>query len=99
MTFAGTFGVPRRHWDITFTDAYLSFDYPATAFLMLGLNGLSAILAAVGGIDPRKGRRPAPGPRVCGGGLGGVADPPPGHPEVGGAHRALRPPRRAAPGG
>ncbi|HEX6142843.1 MAG TPA: cbb3-type cytochrome c oxidase subunit I [Geminicoccaceae bacterium] len=50
MMGAGTLGVARRHWDITFTDAYLSFDYPATAFLMLGLNGLSAILAAAGGI-------------------------------------------------
>ncbi|MHA1108049.1 MAG: cytochrome C oxidase subunit I, partial [Alphaproteobacteria bacterium] len=28
----------------------LSFDYPAAAFLMMGLNGMSAILAAVGGL-------------------------------------------------
>jgi cytochrome c oxidase subunit 1 len=50
MMGAGTLGVSRRHWDITFADAALPFDYPATAFLMMGLNGLSAILAAVGGI-------------------------------------------------
>jgi cytochrome c oxidase subunit 1 len=50
MMGAGTLGVSRRHWDITFSDALLSFDYPATAFLMLGLNGLSAVLAAVGGV-------------------------------------------------
>jgi len=50
MMGAGTLGVSRRHWDITFSDAPLPFDYPATAFLMMGLNGLSAILAAVGGI-------------------------------------------------
>jgi cytochrome c oxidase subunit I len=50
MMGAGTLGVSRRHWDITFSDAFLSFDYPATAFLMMGLNGLAAILAAVGGV-------------------------------------------------
>jgi cytochrome c oxidase subunit 1 len=50
MMGAGTLGVSRRHWDITFADSPLPFDYPATAFLMMGLNGLSAILAALGGI-------------------------------------------------
>ena len=49
MMGAGTLGVSRRHWDITFTDALITFDYPATAFFMLGLNGLSAIIATVGG--------------------------------------------------
>lgn len=49
MMGAGTLGVSRRHWDITFSDAVLSFDYPPAAFLMLGLNGIFAILAAVGG--------------------------------------------------
>jgi cytochrome c oxidase subunit 1 len=49
MMGAGTLGVSRRHWDITFADAALSFDYPAAAFLMMGLNGISAVLAAVGG--------------------------------------------------
>ncbi|MBL8699626.1 MAG: cbb3-type cytochrome c oxidase subunit I [Alphaproteobacteria bacterium] len=49
MMGAGTLGVARRHWDVGFSDAALSFKYPATAFLMLGLNGLSAVLAAVGG--------------------------------------------------
>jgi len=50
MMGAGTLGVSRRHWDITFADSMLSFDYPAAAFLMMGLNGLSAILAALGGL-------------------------------------------------
>ena len=50
MMGAGTLGVARRHWDITFADASLKFDYPEAAFLMMGLNGLSAILAALGGI-------------------------------------------------
>ncbi|MCS6879326.1 MAG: cbb3-type cytochrome c oxidase subunit I [Geminicoccaceae bacterium] len=49
MLGAGTLGVSRRHWDITFSDAVLGFDYPPTAFLMLALNGIFAILAAIGG--------------------------------------------------
>jgi len=49
MMGAGTLGVSRRHWDIGFTDAMLSFGYPDTAFLMMALNGLSGVLAAVGG--------------------------------------------------
>jgi cytochrome c oxidase subunit 1 len=49
MMGAGTLGVARRHWDITFTDATLTFDYPGTAFLMMGLNGIFALLAALGG--------------------------------------------------
>ncbi len=50
MMGAGTLGVSRRHWDITFSDAPLNFDYPGAAFLMMGLNGISALLAGVGGI-------------------------------------------------
>ena len=50
MMGAGTLGVSRRHWDITFADAALTFDYPAAAFLMMGLNGIFAILAAIGGV-------------------------------------------------
>ena len=50
MMGAGTLGVPRRDWDIQGADAILSFDYPATAYLMMGLNGMSAILAALGGL-------------------------------------------------
>ena len=46
---AGTLGVARRHWDITFSDATLTFTYSPTAFLMMGLNGMAAILAAIGG--------------------------------------------------
>ncbi len=50
MMGAGTLGVSRRHWDMTFADAALPFDYPAAAFMMMGLNGLFAVLAALGGI-------------------------------------------------
>jgi len=49
MMGAGTLGVARRHWDITFSEATLTFDYPGTAFLMMGLNGVFALLAALGG--------------------------------------------------
>ncbi len=50
MMGAGTLGVARRHWDMGFADAPLSFDYGGTAFLMMGLNGMFAILAALGGL-------------------------------------------------
>jgi cytochrome c oxidase subunit 1 len=50
MMGAGTLGVPRRHWDITFSDAELSFAHSAGAFLMMGLNGIFAIIAALGGV-------------------------------------------------
>jgi len=50
MMGAGTLGVSRRHWDITFSDAALSWDYPGTAHLMMGLNGLSALVAGAGGV-------------------------------------------------
>jgi cytochrome c oxidase subunit 1 len=50
MMGAGTLGVPRRNWDITGADSLLKYDYPGAAYLMMGLNGMSAILAAVGGL-------------------------------------------------
>jgi cytochrome c oxidase subunit 1 len=49
MMGAGTLGVSRRHWDLAMTDATLPYGYPPVASLMLGLNGLSAIMAATGG--------------------------------------------------
>ena len=50
MMGAGTLGVSRRHWDMTFSDAAMSVDVPATAFLMMGLNGMFAVVASLGGI-------------------------------------------------
>ena len=50
MMGAGTLGVARRHWDMTFADAALPFDYPSAAFLMMGLNGIFAVMAALGGL-------------------------------------------------
>jgi len=49
MMGAGTLGVPRRHWDITFADALTSFQFSPAAFLMLALNGIFACMAALGG--------------------------------------------------
>ncbi len=50
MMGAGTLGVPRRVWDITGADAMLPYDFPGAAYLMMGLNGFCAILAALGGL-------------------------------------------------
>jgi cytochrome c oxidase subunit 1 len=50
MMGAGTLGVARRHWDISFSDAEISFAHSAGAFLMMGLNGIFAIIAAIGGL-------------------------------------------------
>jgi len=50
MMGAGTLGVSRRHWDITFADAAIKFDHPALAHLMMGINGVFAIIATMGGI-------------------------------------------------
>jgi cytochrome c oxidase subunit 1 len=49
MMGAGTLGVPRRHWDISFANALLPYEFPGTAWLMMGLMGVSALVAFVGG--------------------------------------------------
>ena len=50
MMGAGTLGVPRRHWDITFAGASLPYEFPGAAWLMLGIVGVSGLVAIVGGI-------------------------------------------------
>jgi cytochrome c oxidase subunit 1 len=50
MMGAGTLGVPRRHWDMTMTDAPIPYEFSAAAYLMMGLNGVFAVIAALGGI-------------------------------------------------
>jgi cytochrome c oxidase subunit 1 len=50
MMGAGTLGVPRRHWDITFAGALLPYEYPGAAWLMLALMGVSGLVATVGGV-------------------------------------------------
>jgi cytochrome c oxidase subunit 1 len=49
MMGAGTLGVPRRHWDITFAGSSLPYEFPGTALLMMTLVGLSGVLAIIGG--------------------------------------------------
>jgi cytochrome c oxidase subunit I len=47
---AGTLGVPRRHWDIGFAGTGgITHEFPAAAYTMLALNGLSVIVAVAGG--------------------------------------------------
>jgi cytochrome c oxidase subunit 1 len=49
MMGAGTLGVQRRHWDMALTDAAIGFDYPASAYTLMGLVGISGVAAVVGG--------------------------------------------------
>jgi cytochrome c oxidase subunit 1 len=46
MTFAGSFGVPRRHWDISFRDAPFNVDFSPTVDLLLGIMAIGGLLAA-----------------------------------------------------
>ena len=50
MMGAGTLGVSRRHWDILFSGAAVPFEFPKAALLMMGMNGMFAVLAALGGL-------------------------------------------------
>ena len=49
MTFAGTFGIPRRHWDVTFQGAAYSVEYSPAVDLLLGIMAVGGLIAAVGG--------------------------------------------------
>ncbi len=49
MTFAGTFGIPRRHWDITFTGAPFGVAYSPAADLLIAVMAVGGLVAAVGG--------------------------------------------------
>jgi cytochrome c oxidase subunit 1 len=46
---AGTLGVPRRHWDISFAGNALAYEYPGAAWLMMALMGVTGFIAIVGG--------------------------------------------------
>ncbi len=48
MTFAGTFGVPRRHYDISFAGAQLDLQYSPAVDLLLAIMGIGGLLAATG---------------------------------------------------
>jgi cytochrome c oxidase subunit 1 len=49
MMGAGTLGVPRRHWDMTFAGNPLAYEFPGTAYLMMGLTAISGVIAVIGG--------------------------------------------------
>jgi cytochrome c oxidase subunit 1 len=49
MMGAGTLGVPRRHWDITFAGSSMPYEFPGTVSLMIGIMGVSGLIAIVGG--------------------------------------------------
>jgi cytochrome c oxidase subunit 1 len=46
---AGTLGVPRRHWDISFAGNPFAHEFPGAAWLMMALAGLFGLIAIVGG--------------------------------------------------
>jgi cytochrome c oxidase subunit 1 len=49
MTFAGTFGVPRRHWDISFSNAPFDVQFNPAVDLLIGVMALGGLMAAAGG--------------------------------------------------
>ncbi len=48
LSFAGSYGVPRRHWDVEFTGATLSAGFDPSIHILLGIMGIGAILAFTG---------------------------------------------------
>jgi len=50
MMGAGTLGVSRRHWDMAFNGAALAYEWPGAAYLMMGLVGISGLVAIAGGV-------------------------------------------------
>lgn len=50
MLTAGTMGVPRRHWDVTFADANLPTSLGDRIYGALGLVGIGAVIAFIGSL-------------------------------------------------
>jgi len=50
MMSAGSFGVPRRHWDISFSQAPFSFSFDPAIDMFMTLMGVGGVLAGVGGV-------------------------------------------------
>ncbi|MDH5643590.1 MAG: cytochrome C oxidase subunit I, partial [Gemmatimonadota bacterium] len=44
-----TFGVPRRHWDITFANSPFDLQFAPAVDLLLGVMGIGGLIAALGG--------------------------------------------------
>ena len=49
MMGAGTLGVSRRHWDMAFSGASMSYEWAGAAYLMMGLVGIAGLAAILGG--------------------------------------------------
>ncbi|MBE0623445.1 MAG: cbb3-type cytochrome c oxidase subunit I [Burkholderiales bacterium] len=49
MMGAGTLGVSRRHWDMAMGGSPFAYEFPGAAYLMMGLVGISGVVAIVGG--------------------------------------------------
>ena len=50
MTFAGSFGVPRRHWDISFSQALFDVQFDPAVDITLAILGIGGILAVIGAL-------------------------------------------------
>lgn len=50
MTFAGSFGVPRRHWDISFSQAAFDVQFNPAVDLVLAVMALGGIMAVTGAL-------------------------------------------------
>jgi cytochrome c oxidase subunit 1 len=51
MMLAGAYGIPRRHWDIVgFGGSPFAFTWDPTVYMWLGVMGIGAILATLGGM-------------------------------------------------
>lgn len=48
MTFAGSFGVPRRHWDASFSQALFDVQFNPAVDITLAVMGIGGILAVIG---------------------------------------------------
>lgn len=51
MTFAGSFGVPRRHWDISFSQAAYGVQFNPAVDLFLAMMGIGGIIAVTGALS------------------------------------------------
>ena len=49
MSFSGGFGVPRRHWDITFSGAPFTQAFNPAVFGVMGVMAIGGLIAGIGG--------------------------------------------------
>jgi cytochrome c oxidase subunit 1 len=49
MTTAGSYAIPRRHWDVQFASSIFQPPIEPTAFFFLGVMGIGGLLAGLGG--------------------------------------------------